>query len=87
MVSLLNPLLDCKILDVAFVVLGHIFIVDVNLKLRKIGHTSCKCDTIKGNESLVEKCQILVSYVTFSYLKMLHLDANPIKIGYLVTEL
>ena len=37
------------------------------------------CDTMKGNESL---------YVTFSYnFKILHFDANPIKIGLLVTEL
>ena len=45
------------------------------------------CDMIKGNESLVEQFQILVSYVIFSNLKMLDFDANPIKVGYLVTEL
>ena len=28
-----------------------------------------------------------ISYASFSYLKILHFDANPIKIGYLVTDL
>ena len=34
------------------------------------------CDTINGNESLVEKFQFLVSYATCSYFKMLHFDAK-----------
>ena len=43
------------------------------------------CDMIKGNESLVENFYFLtpLSY----HFKMLHFDANPITIGYLVTLL
>ena len=43
------------------------------------------CDTIKGNESLVENFYFLTPLS--QNFKMLHFDANPIKIGYLVTEL
>ena len=43
------------------------------------------CDTIKGNESLVENFNFLTPL--FHNFQMLHFDANPITIGYLVTEL
>ena len=42
---------------------------------------------IKGNGSLVKKCQFLVLTPLSHYVEMLHFDANPIQIGYLVTEL
>ena len=40
---------------------------------------------IKGDESLVDKYQLLVCYFTLNHnFKKLHFDPNPIKIGYLV---
>ena len=45
------------------------------------------CDMIKGNESLVENYNFYFLTPLFQNLKMLHVDANPITIGYLVTEL
>ena len=46
------------------------------------------CDMIKGNESLVEtKMSISIFLHLSQNFKMLHFDANPITIGYLVTEL
>ena len=47
----------------------------------------CICDTIKGNESLVEKIYFYFLTPLSQTFKMLHFDANPITIGYLVTEL
>ena len=44
------------------------------------------CDTIKGNESIVEKSQFLLSEPLSHKFQMLHFDANPIKIGHLVTD-
>ena len=40
------------------------------------------CDTIRGNESLVEKFQFLFFYILSHNFKMLHFNANSIKIGY-----
>ena len=45
------------------------------------------CDTIKGNESLVENSNFYFLTPLSHNLKILHFDANPITIGYLVTEL
>ena len=45
------------------------------------------CDTIKGNESLVEKFNFYFLTPLSHNFKMLHFDANPITIGYLVTKL
>ena len=49
----------------------------------------CKhiCDTIKGNESLVENFNFNFLAPLSETFKMLHFDANPITIGYPVTEL
>ena len=45
------------------------------------------CDMIKGNESLVENFNFnFLTPLSYNF-KMLHFDANPITIGYLVTEL
>ena len=45
------------------------------------------CDTIKGSESLVESFNFYFLAPLSQNVKMLHFDANPIAIGYLVTEL
>ena len=45
------------------------------------------CDTIKGNESLVENFNFYFLTPLSQNLKMLHFDANTITIGHLVTEL
>ena len=45
------------------------------------------CDMIKGNESLVENFNFYFLTPLSHHFKMLHFDANPITIGYLVTEL
>ena len=45
------------------------------------------CDTIKRNESLVENVNIYFLTSLPQNFKMLNFDANPITIGYLVTEL
>ena len=45
------------------------------------------CDTIKGNESLVENVNFYFLTPLSRNFKMLHVDANPMTIGYLVTEL
>ena len=45
------------------------------------------CDMIKENESLVEKFNFYFLTPLSHNFKMLHVDANPITIGYLVTEL
>ena len=45
------------------------------------------CDTIKGNESLVENCNFYYLTPLSQNFKLLHFDANPHTIGYLVTEL
>ena len=42
---------------------------------------------IKGNESLVENFKFNFFTPLSHNFKMLHFDANPITIGYLVTEL
>ena len=42
---------------------------------------------IKGNESLVENVNLYFLTPLSQNLKMLHFDANPVTIGYLVTEL
>ena len=42
---------------------------------------------IKGNESLVENFNFYFLTPLYHNLKMLHFDANPITIEYLVTEL
>ena len=42
---------------------------------------------IKGNESLIEKFNSYFLILLSPDSKMLHFDANPITIGYLVTEL
>ena len=45
------------------------------------------CDTIKGNESLVENFNsYFLAPLSHNFI-MLHSDPNPITIGYLVTEL
>ena len=44
------------------------------------------CDTIKGNESLVENFNFYFLTPPFHTFKLLHFDANPSTIGYLVTE-
>ena len=46
-----------------------------------------KCDMIKGNESLVKIFNFYFLTLLSHNIKMLHFDANPITIGYLVTEL
>ena len=46
-----------------------------------------KCGMIKGNESLVDNIYFYFLTPLCHNLKMLHFDANPITIGYLVTEL
>ena len=46
-----------------------------------------KCDTIKGNEPLVENFDFNFLTPLSQNLIMLHFDANPMAIGYLVTEL
>ena len=43
------------------------------------------CDTIKRNESLVEDFQFEFSTLPSGNLKMLHFDANPNRIGHMVT--
>ena len=45
------------------------------------------CDMIKGNESLVENVNVYFLTPLSYNFEMLHFDANPITIGYLVTEL
>ena len=45
------------------------------------------CDMIKGNESLVENFNFYFLTPLSKNFKLLHFDANPITIGYLVTEL
>ena len=45
------------------------------------------CDMIKGNESLVAKFNFYFLTTLSHNFKMLHFDANPITIGYPVTEL
>ena len=45
------------------------------------------CDMIKGNESLVENFNFYFLAPLSHNFKMLHFDAHPITIGYLVTEL
>ena len=45
------------------------------------------CDTIKGNESLVENFYFYFLSQLSETFKMPHFDANPITIWYLVTEL
>ena len=45
------------------------------------------CDMIKGNESLVENFKFFFLTQLSRNYKMLHFDANPITIGYLVTKL
>ena len=45
------------------------------------------CDTIEGNESLVENFNFYFLTPLSKNLKMLHFDANPLTIGYLLTEL
>ena len=45
------------------------------------------CDTIEGNESLVENFNFNFLTPLSKNFKMLHFDANPVTIGYLVTEL
>ena len=42
---------------------------------------------IKGNESLVENFKFFFLTPFSRNFKMLHIDANPITIGYLVTKL
>ena len=42
---------------------------------------------IKGNESLVENSNFYLLAPLSQNFKMLHFDANPITIGYLVAEL
>ena len=51
------------------------------LKMRAI------CDTIKGNESLVENFNFNFLTPLSENLEMLHFNANPGTTGYLVTEL
>ena len=45
------------------------------------------CDIIKGNESLVKNFNFHFLAPLSHNFKTLHFDANPITIGYLVTEL
>ena len=45
------------------------------------------CDTIKRNESLVENFNFYVLTPLSYNFKMLHFSANPITIGYPVSEL
>ena len=45
----------------------------------------CICDMIKGNESLVENFNFLA--LLSHNFSMLHFDANPITMGYMLTEL
>ena len=49
--------------------------------------TKCNCDTIKGNESLVENFNFNFLTPLSQNFKRLHFDTNPMTIGYLVTEL
>ena len=44
------------------------------------------CDTIKGNESLVENINFYFLAPLSQYFNMLHFDPNPITIRHLVTE-
>ena len=44
------------------------------------------CDMIKGNESLVENFNSYFLTPLSRNVKVLHFDANPITIGYLVAE-
>ena len=45
------------------------------------------CDMIKGNESLVKNFNFYFLTLLSHNFKLLHFDANPTTIGYLVTEL
>ena len=45
------------------------------------------CDMIKRNESLVENFNSYFLTPLLHNFKMLHFDANPIIIGYLITKL
>ena len=45
------------------------------------------CDMIKGNESLVENFNFYFLTPPSHNFKMLHCDATPITIGYLITDL
>ena len=45
------------------------------------------CDMFKGNESLVENVNSYILAPLFHNFNMLHVDPNPITIGYLVAEL
>ena len=45
------------------------------------------CDTIKGNESLVENFNYNFLTPLSQHFKMLHFDANAITVAYLVIEL
>ena len=45
------------------------------------------CEMIKGNESLVEHSNLYFHTPLYHNFKMLHFDANPITIRYLITEL
>ena len=50
-------------------------------------HAGNICDMIKGNESLVDIFNFYFLTPLSHNFKMLYFDANPITIGYLVTEL
>ena len=67
--------LKSNISDIRLIPLEHV----TNLE-----HTR---DMIKGNESLVENVNFYFLTPLSQNFKMLHLDANPITNGYLVTEL
>ena len=52
-----------------------------------VGEGESICDTIKGNVILVENVIFYFLTPLSQNFKMPHFDANPITIGYLVTEL
>ena len=64
-----------------------IVIVAVSSPLHTLVVDASICDTIKGNESLVENVNFYFLTPLSQKFKMLHFDANPITIGYRVTEL
>ena len=47
----------------------------------------CICDMIEGNKSLVENLNFYFLTLLSHNFNMLHVDANPITRGYMVTEL
>ena len=82
-----GPQSDSGVIKVIFDKL-YIF-VQFKINKVRVGQTGSTivCDMIKGNESLVENFNSYFLAPLSHNFNMLHLDPNPITIGYLVTEL